>query len=207
MLKDDSRTIHFFDLIVTASARNLKGLTPYNAARLVSFIKNGYDNNRAFKRSPDKRSITYLADLEISRDYAIFLINKSDRGAADPTFSDPDKNSRRTIPKIDGEGTDMSAHMIWNLNAAQNVPDTYLVFLESVPGLSSTTVRTFLTHVLNEERKKDRPSFQVQHPDGSNESNGNPRLVTIRHSLQLRGHLSDSFKEDLNQGQIGRAHV
>lgn len=208
MAKSNERMIHYFDLVLRAQAKDVKPIRPKSAKDLASYIHGAFNAGYAERQYKNGKEWVYIADMRFSEDgkQAHILVNKTDKLGADHSVYHPVNKKRRFFDKQDGEGNEHSAHIVWNLEKSPP-HNNHLFLLESAVGLSSGTIVSFFNHVLREVAKKNRAAFQVPHPDGSKDRRGEPRKVNYSCKIELHGHLSKSFEEDLKAGKINEIEI
>lgn len=206
MLKDDERVILYLDVISKTKSRVLKGgIKPLPAIELYKLIKKIYSSGMAYRKNKSETEIIYLSDISFnsSTSAVTLLINRSDKRASDPAFSNPEVKSRRVVNKKIGEGQDNSAHIVWSTNPnSPSNKNSYLFLLESSPGLTTAKICVFLNFLLLEAAKSDRKKFEILHPDGSIDSKGIPKKAFYYPNIELHGHLCQDFKEELDNGKL-----
>lgn len=207
MQKHNHRQVLFFDAYFSSYAGRIKGLVPKHPSELAKYIINLHA--RVPLRSINKSSThtLYLADVSLHNGSLVLLINSSDKDAADPTFTDPAKGSRRVVKKRIGEGADHSSHAILLLKEQKKGSNAFPFLLEVAPGFSSYRVKSFINYILKQCVLAYGDNFLISHPDGSVDKNGEPRKILSRHRIDLRGHLSKSFERDLDGGVLSDIEI
>lgn len=202
MQSSEERDILFFDLKTNTISRKFNNLPPKNISFLIGQLKELYDNKEAFHQYRNKTETLYIADISIEENHVKILINRSDKKVADIILSDLEKNTRRLIEKVDGEGNDYSTHIIVSFNAPLSQPNTHLFLLELSPGLGRAKIELFLNALIRKCKKKNPDQFTMNNPDGSVDSHGEQKKIKISSRIELHGHLSDEFKTELANGTI-----
>ncbi len=204
MQKATERTVLFFDARIQSSSRNYKSLEPLSASKIVhiweKLMEGGLD-----PRSCQKGTVTYyLSALRINnaRKTCTFLINVANQNLADPAFAKPKTRELRVVAKERDEGQAYSAHVVMHLVPTEDDPHAYLTLIEMAPGLSSGQVQRFLNYLLRAARSAYPDEFLYPSPDGSMDKDGNPKMISRRHAITLRGHVSDSLIHDLRTGTL-----
>jgi hypothetical protein len=203
MQKSKERMITFFDLKLIAYGLADRQKYTVPAFPLVTLIEK-IAALKAVDQCPSlkgKAETIYLADIDIdqARTRAVLLINLSDKAASDAVYSAPERQHRRVLPKVGDEGSDFSAHIVIELNPANNV---YLTILEVTPGLASGKVTRFLTHLFKFCSRLDRAAFTQPHPNNAVDAQGRPITIVTRHVAQLDGHPSVDLLRDLQGGTL-----
>lgn len=204
MLKTDERHIYFLDAKIISYAKDIKGIPPKPDETLIQLIEGLRKDGKALRSNRKDTETVYLSDIKLDKasGFATLLLNRSDKSTADPTFTDLKNETRRVVKKKDEEGQDNSAHIVWKLKEQQSRKDTYLFLMELSPRLSRAKVESFLNFLLSECAKKHPENFTIKHPDGSVDDNGNPQKLKFKSKIELRGHVSETFKEDLEAGKL-----
>lgn len=198
-MKKDERLIYFYDLTVAAGSRTFdapKTISVSKAFELIDLIP--LDKRTRDTRSGDET--LYIADWSQTADTICLLVNKSDKAIADPVFTIPKRNMRRTANKSNDEGQDFSAHLVIKLQKNPSAPA--LAILEYCSGLGPFVVEKLLNRLLREAENLSPSDFSHPHPDGSVDRNGKPKTYNCRYKFEFEGHISDDLKNDLNLGKI-----
>lgn len=132
-----------------------------------------------------------IQDIEIDDEnqIATMLINLSDKNVSDPVFANLTSGELRIEPKLEGEGIALSAHMCVSLEEQNGLPDVYFCCIESVVGLTRSTIEPFLTHEI-----KEATSFSFKSENG--------RDLKCRPIVDMSVHMSKTLQEDLNRGAL-----
>lgn len=203
MQKSKERLITFFDLKLTAfglADRQKYALPAFPLDTLISKIQ----ALKAAQQCPSlkgKAETIYLADIDVdaARTRAVLLVNISDKGASDAVYSAPERGHRRVLQKVGDEGSDRSAHVVIKLTPADGV---YLTILEVAPGLPSSKINRFLTHLFKFCSRIDRAAFTQAHPTNAVNARGRPIMIVTRHLAHLDGHPSLELLRDLDTGTL-----
>lgn len=204
MSRSDERVILFVDLTISSQSRKISGITPISATDLATHLEKIFKNGLAIRKSSNAEQSTYISNVSIdkARKVAKILVNKCDKRTADPTFTDPEKQTRRQVNKKPGEGDDRSAHIIIHLKPQDGLPNTYLMLLELATGLSVSALSPFINQILREHAARNKHLFQVDHPDGAVDNAGNRIKVNYTPKIQLAGHLSEDLINEINNGKL-----
>ncbi len=198
----NEREILFFDLKPKTISRKFKNLQPLDAKFLFIQLEKLFKKGTAFRQIKNKTETLYIADIQCKDNLAQILINRSDKNVTDVVFSDVEKKKRRVIKKEDGEGNDYSAHIVWTLERVDGLPDTYLFLLELSPGLGSRKIESFINYLLRKAKKDNPRDFSIKSPEGNVDSKGRIVKINVSYKIELHGHISDQFKEELERGRI-----
>lgn len=193
------RKILFYDLKSTAGSRTFDSPTPLSLKRLFQLMELVPIDIRKLELS-NKTQTIYVSKWKTTGNDVHILVNRSDQSIADPIFSVPATNSRRTVEKEDDEGQDFSAHILIRL--PKIATDSALLLIEQCPGLSAELIGKLFKAILKLARALSPTDYVQKHPDGSVDELGNPRTYNLRLGFLVDGHISPDFAADLNQGQI-----
>ncbi|WP_196486699.1 hypothetical protein [Burkholderia thailandensis] len=134
-------------------------------------------------------------------DICCLLINKCDKLAADPCFSDPQNLLWRAVNKLAGEGMDYSCHII--VKASTDPLATGLAIVEAVQGMPPPKIQQFLNALMRSVKEKLPDEFKFTHPSGAVDKKGDPATYNAKMMISLDGHVSESLEHDLTEGAIG----
>ncbi|SOZ97448.1 conserved hypothetical protein [Cupriavidus taiwanensis] len=208
MQKNSERTVLHFDVKLEASASagqhgTYRGLTPLPLVDVLRHVERLFaKGNLLARESRSRAELCYLADIRVNKapGYAELLINRSDKNAPDLVLSEPKLKSRRLINKVNEEGSDFSAHIVFKL--AEVAPNTYRVGLEQSPGLPSSKVERFLNLLLRVCSREYRSEMLRPHPTQPFDKDGKPRVVGLKHKFIFKGHPSKYLLSDLESGTL-----
>lgn len=194
------RYVYFFDLKVEthSTARNVKKCFQQPIADILARIHSSNPKGRHYSYKKDSLHF-YVADWQFDPSLNLFniLINKSDGNSADPTFTDVTKNTRRVISKEDGEGLDQSSHIILKPLAGEQYKMQLL--LERGALIGSYHLKALFGRLVSDSRHTSPDFFIQNHPDGE-VVKGSPKKMNMRYSVEVDGHISDNFEDDLSKG-------
>lgn len=198
-MRKDERDVYFFDVISDTWNRKFEGLAPFPHKMLVQTIFKLYQAGKASVVNSKKQAI-YIADMKVYADRCEMLVGFSDTLAADPTFADYAKKSRRVAKKVGDEGLEHSAHIIWKFGNAGNVANCPFL-LESATGIASSKIVAFFNRLLRvySDVSKD---FWVDDPEAKKDAQGNFVQIKTRPKIELVGHPSAEFLKDLKLGTL-----
>lgn len=206
MQKNNERLIYYFDVSLNATFFSPKAgnvtLTSMPLKDLVDLLISQNKKNRVLRSNRAATETSYISDIELSPDKksCAILINRSDKSAADVVFSNPVKNIRKNVDKELDEGSDFSAHLLLWLDVQKN--GTYLAYLEVCPGFPSVKIEKFLNDASHQCLIDNPKPFLREHPDGSIEKDGKPKMVKVRQRFEFRGHPSKDLLSELNNGHL-----
>lgn len=155
------------------------------------------------KGRSDKSAKYYISDLAEKDDRLIMLINRCDPNAPDAVSSDPENKSRVVHTKPPGHGGDYSAHVIIPLQPVKG-DNYYLCVVETVfgSGLHASSIVDYLKFVFSHCRKQFPDQFLVANNNGARDADGKPLMVRHIHNVELQGHPSSEFQEELETGVL-----
>jgi hypothetical protein len=202
------RMVMYYDLSISAKSRTFSAprtITVKKAFELISKLFDSTveisDEKKSKKISNDKE-LLYVSDWDwdSTNNIISILINKSDQNKSDPVFTNPPEKSRREVEKFENEGEDFAVHLVIKLS---NDDEPALLLIESCQGLGISIVQKLLNQLLkNSEEFNSDDNFRQLHPDGSIDNNGEPKKYHVSFQFDVRGHLSDNLRDDLEQGKI-----
>jgi len=206
------RTATFYDLKITARGMSrAEGreddyeADPKSLREMVGYVDQLFrGGDRLVKKGQsDKSARIYLSDMRLEGSRIVFLVNRSDPNAPDAVSSDPDNKSRVVHEKPPGHGGDYSAHVVINLDPVIG-DNYYLCVIETVygSGLHASSIVDYLRYVVRHCRKQFKSDFMIAHSSGAKSPRGKPILVNWVHFVELQGHPSDAFEQDLSSGTL-----
>lgn len=206
------RTATFYDLKITARgvSRANENLADFEADPkslreiygLVDQLFKGGDTLLKKGRS-DKAARYYLSDMEVRDERLVLLINRCDPNAPDAVSSDPENKSRVVHTKPPGHGGDYSAHVIIPLDPIKG-DNYYLCVVETVfgSGLHASSIMDYLKFIFAHCRKHFPEQFMIPNIDNARDADGNRLMVRHLHSVELQGHPSTEFQQELETGVL-----
>lgn len=206
------RVASFYDLKLSARGRSrAEGNTadfPATAKTMIEirafvegFLSNG--DNLLHKGQSDKTDKYYIAHSDVIDGKWVLLVNRCDPNAPDSVYSIPESKQRQVNEKLPGQGAEYSAHIIIGLSPEKGTGH-YFCAIEAAygSGLGSSSVAAFLGHIIRHCKKQKPELFKIPNIDGSTTKRGKPKLVNLVHEVELHGHLSNTFKKDLEKGVL-----
>lgn len=206
------RTVYFYDIILRAKGKSRADgnvaefdTQPKSMKEIIGYVQELFSSGDNFlqKGYIENAASIYIEDFSIEEGKAIFLINRCDPSAPDAVSANPVVKSRVVHKKPENHGGEYSAHVIIYLDPARG-EDHYLCIFESAhgSGLSSTSIRSYLGHVIRHCKKQKPKSFQIPNINGATTKRGERLLVHHIHDVSFRGHPSDQFLSDLQTGTL-----
>lgn len=167
-----------------------------------SLLEDG--DNFLSKGHSEKSDKYYIAHSDTIKGYWVLLINRCDPSAPDSVYSNPESNERKVNEKLPGQGAEYSAHLIIDLKPIKD-KDYYFCIIEGAfgSGLGSSTVTSYFAHIIRHCKRQKPLLFKIPNIDGSSGKNGQINKVHLVHDVELQGHISDTFKADLQNGALG----
>lgn len=207
------RVASFFDLKISARGRSrAEGnvadfpATPKSIVQIKELVDGlmGAGDNFLSKGRSDNSDKYYVADSEVVDGYWVLLVNRCDPSAPDSVYSNPESNERDVNIKKPGQGSEFSAHIILSQSPVKG-SDYYFCAIEASygSGLGSNAVCNFMGHIIRHCKKQKPAEFKISNIQNLTDARGKPNLVSLSHAVELHGHVSDSFKKDLENGVLG----
>lgn len=199
-MRRDERSVYFYDAKSSAWTRKLgDGLAGYPHFLLATTLKERWDAGLATITN-SRGHAWNIQDIKVESNRCEMLMNYVDPDAADPTLADPVRKRRRQVTKDEDEGLEHSAHILWSYgNRTNNEPCTFLV--EAATGLGATRVAKVLRALLR-DAAKDSDKFKIDDPEATRDESGKFKKIPARPLIDLAGHPSKEFLEDLKRGQL-----
>jgi len=171
--------------------------------QLVEELLDGGDNFLSRGQS-DKADKYYIAHTDEVDGHWVLLINRCDPSAPDSVYSNPESKERTVNEKLPGQGSEYSAHLILNLKPVKG-GEYYFCIIEASygAGLGSSAITNYFAHVIRHCKKQKPLLFKIPNIDGSCDKKGQQNIVHLNHEVELHGHISDTFKTDLQSGALG----
>lgn len=147
---------------------------------------------------PISKNIVYMSDFKKSPDGRTFkiLFKRGDPDIANPSFTDIEKNTSRTVNPKEGETVAQSAHLIISLEKAHKSVSGYRACLEQITGISRSLIFPYLNGIIDQYTKTDpRFTYEVG-PKKKRETR------RYRPSLDCKTSPSTSLKEDIQKGYL-----
>lgn len=123
----------------------------FTLERFLPKLKKLVDENNAVHTTKNDSITLRLSKLEFDDDKITMLFKYADKNATNPSFTHTETGATRTVPKEDGEGISVSAHLVLLKKPNGKLLNNYHdAILEEVPGLSRGVIEAGLTHMLSE---------------------------------------------------------
>lgn len=151
--------------------------------------------------SRDKRKKVYIRDHTIADGVLWLLLYSNDADAPDASFAHLETDDQRDEPKAEGEGRPESAHIAISLQEVPNHRFRYLMMLEEAPSLPRVRVERYFNHLLRQIKRAYPDDFSHPHPNGASKG-GKPMMQKFKSSVDLLGHLSNGFRQDIEAGAL-----
>ncbi|WP_085904180.1 hypothetical protein [Kiloniella majae] len=142
----------------------------------------------------DPKNTVYISDLEINdkTKLATLLINRGDPTISASSFLNPETKEIRTPEPTEKETVGHSAHFIIDFNPENMTGNFYPTFLEKMPSVSRTVIRTFINKLLYNDFQKRNVTYV----------NAKKKDINYRPVIQIEGFLSDTLRTDLETGTL-----
>jgi hypothetical protein len=194
------RRVAFYDVSISSKSRTFDAPAVLATKRCLELI-DALPQNERLKAYKDEGEIYYVQKIRWDGDYCSILINKCDKLASNPRFSDPFNNVWRTVERAANEGLDFSCHVL--VKASSDPLAMGLAVIEAVNGMSAVRIQQFLNGLLRLAKTKFPEAFRFNHPGGAVDARGVPETYNATMMFSLDGHLSQSLAHDLTEGVIG----
>lgn len=203
----DARNIYYYDVHSRVWSRRYSAgqLTPFPHHVLATVVEKLFKASKAEVTQPKSKQAIYISDMKVFSDRAEILIGYCDPTAADPTLVDRPKRKRRVVNKIDDEGLEHSAHVIWHYVSKTNEAACSF-YLEGATGLGSTAIVRFINRLLRLAAKGSN-KFDLPDPEGTVDAAGNFKTIKTRPRIELTGHPSKEFIRDLTKGTLTEVEI
>lgn len=147
---------------------------------------------------PISKNIVYMSDFQKSPDGRTFriLFKRGDPDIANPSFTDIENNTSRTVNPKDGETVAQSAHLIISLENSHKSISGYRACLEQITGISRSLIFPYLNGIVDHYTKTD-PRFSYQ--TGPKKKRETRRY---RPSFDCKTSPSTSLKNDIEKGYL-----
>jgi len=199
-MRKDERAVYFFDAKSKAWTRKFpEGLPGFPHYLLAKELEKLFKADLAVVMN-GQRQQWYVQDMRVLDDRCEMLLNFSDTGAADPTLMDRPKRRRRTVRKVGDEGMEHSAHIVWEYKSRTN-NEPCVFKLEAATGLGGTKVGVVLRRMLRTAQEAT-DVFTTPDPDAKRDDKGNFLKIPARPLIELAGHPSKEFLDDLRRGEL-----
>lgn len=208
------RTATYYDLGIRARGKsraegNIADFPaePKKLQEIIDYItaQFGLGQNFLWKTQGSNPIKIIIKDITVFDGYFVMLINKSDPSIPDFVTSNPEVGERKVHEKPENHGGESSAHVVLKpLPTLELGKNYYYCMIECShgTGLTASGIGPYIAHLIRECKKIYPSSFKLVNPDGSTDKRGNPNLVHLNHDVELQGHPSDSFINDLTQGTL-----
>ncbi|WP_263081015.1 hypothetical protein [Endozoicomonas sp. Mp262] len=211
MNKND-RVVFFYDLTLSAKVyktrnpelKEWKPRCPVDLGELADYWKKLKEQDKAWKEEDKKRKQIYIADIDISDDNVILLLNHTDTTAPTRVVRDIPSNKRTKEERTPTSGPDFSCHIV--ISKKPNDDGTYRMLHEGGSISSGRTIRFLNT--LNIKASQEFPEgFQAPHPSGHVDKDGNPVSVKVAPEIKHQGLMDDEFASDLARGSFSNIEL
>jgi hypothetical protein len=199
-MKQNERVVYFYDLLVKAKAVHAQ-IPSLN--EIYNMWNSEYVNGGCILER-EKGTVTYrIGEMKLeANDTLVLLIRKCDQNAPDAAYSDVKTGGFRIAEKTPSEGGDTALHLIISLKVQSKRPDTYLCLMEGMNGISHRHIQPLLNNIVRKVCKDDKATFQYDDPAGVKDKEGKIRRTSFVPTVELKGHMSESFAKDLESGSV-----
>ncbi len=157
----------------------------------------------AYWRNRNTRKI-YIRELVFSSDRsaALLLLSCTTGNLPDEAFADLKTNKERIIEMLENEGKQETAHLAISLQPQPDKMHRYFAVLEIGDALNRATTEAFLNFLFRKIGQADPKAFSYAVPSGEADASGRTKKLRYSSQVELQGHISDSFREDLKSGRL-----
>lgn len=198
-MKKSERLVYFYDMSMNAVSRGFPAPKRISVRRAFELMEMVPIEQRIMELGGGQISL-YVSGWERQDGLICILVSKSDKTMADPVFTIPKENKRRTAQKEEKEGQDFSVHIVVKL--PEDEQDSALVVTEHCAGLGMLIVKRLFNGILKDAKVFSEDDFVQLHPDGALDDYGNAKKIHVNHRCDFQGHPSDDLTEDLNKGKV-----
>lgn len=213
-MKNNERSIKYFDLKISAAGK-LKGdrttSIPVLPSSLLDLAKEWArllkQNGGAIQRDWGRQHWSF-SELVIDEDEGAiaFLITRSDPEGADQAVLNPRARRFKVATKEREEGNAFSSHVVLKIES-ENGKDQYLTLMEDTPGIGAHHVEKTLGYVMAQYAQTAPKLLLRPAPNGAVDEHLKPVQMKLKYQFELRGHPSDDFKNELNDGVLNGIEV
>lgn len=201
-LRNHERNAFVFDVFVQRLGKH----APFPPLRELALLwKRAADEEYPPKEyeSGDIRIAVGDVTLDDDAQTVSVLLRRSDKRAANATYSNLSTRKLRVIEKATDEGGEHAAHLVISLTPEAGQAQTYLGLLEGVPGLSFPTVQAVLNDVCRRACNADPKLFTYADPSGAKDKlTGQIKRKSYTPTVLFAGHPSDQFLHDIENGRL-----
>ncbi|MCF6207859.1 MAG: hypothetical protein L3J61_00515 [Ghiorsea sp.] len=188
MVNNKERWAYFYDYKFTSYP---EGSDNIPLEDLLKGLKKLIKDKNAVIFNRKKTAALRVTGISIANETVTLLIQLADKDISNPAFSNIVKGGLREVEKELGEGVAITAHITISRSPSIN-RNVYVASIEKVPGINSGRIASFLQAMFKEIRKKENMRWE--------DENGKNRIHFPQ--LTASGHISESLKEDLEQGTL-----
>lgn len=206
------RTATYYDLCIRARGKsraegNIADFPtdPKSFNEIISYVVDQYKLGDPFlwkSQGSDPVKII-IKDLDFIDGFFVLLVNKSDPSIPDFVSSNPEVGERTIHRKPKDHGGESSAHVLIKPEPIRDKNYYYCIIeCSHGTGLTASGIGPYIAHIIRRCKKIYASQFRLTNPDGSVDKKGSPNLVHWNHDVELQGHPSNSFINDLEQGTL-----
>ncbi|MEW9807031.1 hypothetical protein [Mesorhizobium marinum] len=151
--------------------------------------------------SRDRRKKIYIRSHQVVGRVLWLLLYSNDADAPDASFAHLETDDQRDEAKAEGEGRPESAHIAISLDEVPKRRFRYLMMLEEAPTLPRARVERYFNHLLRQIKRVHPDDFSHPHPSGA-VKDGQPVMQKYKNRVELLGHLSNKFRDDIEAGAL-----
>ncbi len=155
---------------------------------ITEFTKHTIGHYKSFLYKREKGTFIYrILDAKLlANRYLVIFFQFTNKKSADPAFARIDNGQSRIVQKAPNEGGACTNHLVIDTQPIQGGHNTYNAILESMQGLSRTTICDILNALIR--------TIKYQDPDDKN--------VTHTPKVSLRFLAKMNFEQQLKEGKV-----
>lgn len=204
-MRATERNVKYFDCKVGATVRGYKdtssNVPPVKLGTILRELKGVLDAGTSIQIFNSGETQRWqLVDIEITNDFGILLITRSDKDAADQAIVGLSRKDFKVAAKTRDEGNAYSAHVALRLKPSSD--GSFLVLIEESLGINSLLVSRLMVRGIRAASAMGSTAFLYDHPSGALDKHGNLKKLRGRYKVELIGHPSDAFLYELDQGKL-----
>lgn len=193
------RDVLHLKLALSVAPTGIGGVQPFKwfAEHMHALMVSG-DSAQRSASGHRKIRIADMTAIEPDTRFVTLLLHINDINAPDAMFCDIDTDDHRSEAKKPNEGRPETVHLMIDCESSNNI---YMGLLEVGDRLNRGQVERYLNRLLRKIRKNNKDAFTYNHPDGAI-INGKPHRASVKPRIELNGHLSEEFLEEIKKGKL-----
>lgn len=200
-MKTTERTVHFYDIVMTAhtGAEDVLNPSTTSMANMLSAIASLSPSTIDIKNRANVSTDIAQWIQTYSRDQTHILINRADKNVSDVAFKNFENGAVRKGNKTKDEGIDISSHVI--LKPLANTPKSSALITMGA-GVTARLICVLLNLLTRVVKKNPqfRSLFYFRHPSNALGGNGRPLEYSVRYVFDYVAHKSATLEDALTRG-------